>query len=526
MFHTPKQGRILEQDKGTQPEVTGISSVKKPKKPAKKSKSYWDSTRIELIRSKLPDSVHATRGNIRRADRTNRSSPIRTSSPPGTTDSTPPQLVNKRPVAFVITNTPVAQQATSPFVGSGLRRSPRLNSTPVQVADTTRVISTAEKSITNEQDISNTTSASCVSTDSANNSNQSNIDVQSEQNISRDLQDNLVVQQALNDSSTVAETEVVHTQQVVLEPNVGAQDTDTNQLDQTLPVPDHLVEDQSTADQAQVTQDSVVVPPAVQEVPTIEIEKTKTHVNNESQPLNFRQFLEKFQYVKNPSVESANSQNDNTDPLQGIFANIAEEASFGLFEDAPNFHRRRVLFNMASGNPTTNKIVLCGKSYDLGPANYDVPLLHFDEACKEMQRGIKDTNRFRELTLDELEDFSKTLKQALKETDRYCAFCKSHNLPEPSMLQIKFLLSNGRTKILERINALNNMDTDPTQEQERDRSELVREIQQASGAAASTGAIPKHGFSHFSREKSVEEIPQPKQPQSTCLLYTSDAADE
>ena len=194
MFHTPKQGRILEQDKGTQPEVTGISSVKKPKKPAKKSKSYWDSTRIELIRSKLPDSVHATRGNIRRADRTNRSSPIRTSSPPpNPTDSTPPQLVNKRPVAFVITNTPVAQQATSPFVGSGLRRSPRLNSTPVQVADTTRVISTAEKSITNEQDISNTTSTSCVNTDSTNNSNQSNIDVQSEQNISRDLQNNFTI---------------------------------------------------------------------------------------------------------------------------------------------------------------------------------------------------------------------------------------------------------------------------------------------------------------------------------------------
>ena len=176
------------------------------------------------------------------------------------------------------------------FVGSGLRRSPRLHSTPVQVADTTRVISTAEKSITNERENSNVASTSCVSTDDSNNSNQSNIEVHSEQDITGDLQvNNLVVHQALNDSSTVAETEVVHTQHVILEPNVGIQETDTNQLDQTLPVPDHLVEDQSTVDQAQVTQASVVVPPAVQEVPTIEIEKTKSHVNLEPNTLNFTQ---------------------------------------------------------------------------------------------------------------------------------------------------------------------------------------------------------------------------------------------
>ena len=86
-------------------------------------------------------------------------------------------------------------------------------------------------------------------------------------------------------------------------------------------------------------------------------------------------------------------------------------------------------------------------------------------------------------------------------------------------------MSTGRTKILERINALNNMDTDPTQEQERDRSDLVRDIQQASGAAASTGAIPKHGFSHISREKSIEEIPQPK-PQSTKYFEVSTEESE
>ena len=386
---------------------------------------YWDTAQIEEIRKELPTQEKVTRSKVKQVSR---NSPPRTRSPTPQVDNITPISVTK-PVAFTVENTPVNLR--------GLRRSPRLNSTPLdKPADLTKVIQPAENTAEQTEVSLN---ASCVSNISTNS----------------DLVFFPKEQEHIRVSITPIE-EVVPAEKSQKEPLqdiAGAQQQPaTNITNPNIPLEPAIVVVQGSQEQTPVTRALTNVTQSQLTTESSTLIDNSASNQNVIKKIFVRQGLN--YNVKDKEVEVAQKireEKKRTEADQFEWDKIIAEDKANEMTEKPSFCLK-----------------LFGKDYILKEGSTHEPQACFNAKLSDLAVWMPKGKDFQEVPKGILEEAVKELKEIKFEISKYEHFMKKHGLEGPSMDKVRMNLMEMKCRAIERIMVLDQLER---QEEEAERKE-------------------------------------------------------